>query len=78
MTANHIQTVYPSEDYGTTENLGLLEELQKVNYLLTQSTVFLLKPITVNPLLSPPSLISPPSPPPILKFTNKMIDCINQ
>ena len=35
MTANHIQAGYPSEDYGTTENLGLLEELQKVNYLLT-------------------------------------------
>ena len=36
MTANHTQAGYPSEDYGNTENFGLLEELQKkVNYLLT-------------------------------------------
>ena len=36
MTANHTQAGYPSEDiYGTTENFGLLKELQKVNYLLT-------------------------------------------
>lgn len=35
MTANHTQpsTSYPCEDYDTTENVGLLEELQKVNNL---------------------------------------------
>ena len=75
MTANHTQpsTSYPCEDYDTTENVGLLEELQKVNYILISSTVLLLKPITVtvNPLLSAPLSNKPPFPSHLLFFNNK-------